>query len=378
MFSFPRRLAPFTVVLATSLMLTACNEESVPDPRLQAPLVRVTYPQKVEQETRTFTGIVAARVQSDAGFRVQGKVLERFVSAGQTVVKGQPLMRVDPIDLTLQAKAQKEAVAAAKARAQQAQSDEKRYREILKKGLISASVYASYKAASDVAKAELSAAQSQADVALNASKYSTLIADSDGVVMDTFAEPGQVVAPGQAVVRIAHAGQREAIIYLPETLRPELGSTGRATLYNPNGEQAFVSATLRQLSDVADSITRTFEARYVLSGALANAPLGVTVKVELPNTRQPNDTSFDLPIGALYDNGKDTGIWRIESASQSSRVVWQPVNVMRISAETVNISANIKSTDPVVALGAHLLSDKEAVRVNTGSLSSVKGGGAHE
>jgi hypothetical protein len=54
------------------------------------------------------------------------------------------------------------------------------------------------------------------------------------------------------------------------------------------------------------------------------------------------------------------------------------VDVMRISAETVNISANIKSTDPVVALGAHLLSDKEAVRVNTGSLSSVKGGGAHE
>jgi RND family efflux transporter MFP subunit len=359
-------------------MLTACNEESVPDPRLQAPLVRVTYPQKVEQETRTFTGIVAARVQSDAGFRVQGKVLERFVSAGQTVVKGQPLMRVDPIDLTLQAKAQKEAVAAAKARAQQAQSDEKRYREILKKGLISASVYASYKAASDVAKAELSAAQSQADVALNASKYSTLIADSDGVVMDTFAEPGQVVAPGQAVVRIAHAGQREAIIYLPETLRPELGSTGRATLYNPNGEQAFVSATLRQLSDVADSITRTFEARYVLSGALANAPLGVTVKVELPNTHQLNDTSFNLPIGALYDNGKDTGIWVIENTQQSPQVAWRSVDVQCISAETVNISANIKSTDQIVALGAHLLSDNETVRISNGQLSSVKDGNVNE
>ena len=38
---------------------------------------------------------------------------------------------------------------------------------------------------------------------------------------------------------------------------------------------------LRQLSDAADPQTRTFEARYVLEGAAANAPLGATVTVHL-------------------------------------------------------------------------------------------------
>ena len=36
--------------------------------------------------------------------------------------------------------------------------------------------------------------------------------DSDGVVVETLAEPGQVVSPGQPVVRLARAGQREAIV----------------------------------------------------------------------------------------------------------------------------------------------------------------------
>src|SRR5438270_2842128 len=87
--------------------------------------------------------------------------------------------------------------------------------------------------------------------------YSVLLADADGTVVDTLAEPGQVVSPGQTVIRLAHAGPREASVFLPETMRPRLGSVARATLF---GKNASVPARLRQLSDSADQLTRTFEA----------------------------------------------------------------------------------------------------------------------
>src|SRR4029434_1901462 len=116
------------------------------------------------------------------------------------------------------------------------------------------------------ARADLNAARAQADVAHNETGYATLLADADGVVVETLAEPGQVVVAGQVVVRVAHAGQREAVIDLPETLRPANGSTGRATLY---GGGLTGSAQLRQLSDAAVRQTRTFEARYVLEAGLA-------------------------------------------------------------------------------------------------------------
>jgi biotin carboxyl carrier protein len=164
--------------------------------------------------------VVVARTQSDLGFRVQGKILERFVDTGQTVKRGQPLMRLDPADLKLQAVAQQQAVDAARARARKAISDEARYRGLVGAGAVSASEYDQIKAAADSAKADLSAAQAQANVAQNATGYAVLLADSDGVVMETLAEPGQVVSAGQAVIRLARAGQREALVQLPETLRP--------------------------------------------------------------------------------------------------------------------------------------------------------------
>jgi multidrug efflux pump subunit AcrA (membrane-fusion protein) len=50
-------------------------------------------------------------------------------------------------------------------------------------------------------------------------------------VIATFAEPGQVVAAGQPVLKLAHAGPREAAVNLPETVRPALGSIARSTLF---------------------------------------------------------------------------------------------------------------------------------------------------
>jgi multidrug efflux pump subunit AcrA (membrane-fusion protein) len=59
-------------------------------------VVRIETVEISSQSERSFTGIVAPHVQSDLGFRVSGKVLARLVDAGQTVTRGQALMRIDP------------------------------------------------------------------------------------------------------------------------------------------------------------------------------------------------------------------------------------------------------------------------------------------
>lgn len=114
-----RREVPFlTVISLLPFVLAACHEAvSSTDPRTQPPLVRIEVAKISVQSERSFTGTVAARVQSDLGFRFPGKVLERLVDAGQTVKRGQPLMRIDPTDLRHAVRAHEEAVAAARARA---------------------------------------------------------------------------------------------------------------------------------------------------------------------------------------------------------------------------------------------------------------------
>ena len=259
-------------IVLQPFLLAACNEATPStDARTQPALVRVGTVSTSVQAERSFTGIVAARVQSDLAFRVPGKVLERLVDTGQTVKRGQPLMRIDATDLGLASRAREEAVAAAKALARQTAEDEARDRSLVSAGAVSASAYDSAKAAAEAARAELNAAQAQADVARNELGYAVLFADEDGVVVETLAKPGQVVGAGQIVARVAHAGRREAIVELPETLRPSIGSTGHATLY---GNAFTGTAKLRQLSNAANRQTRTFEARYVLDDDLASAPDG--------------------------------------------------------------------------------------------------------
>ncbi|WP_339460313.1 efflux RND transporter periplasmic adaptor subunit [Pseudomonas sp. EA_105y_Pfl2_R69] len=371
-----RRFVLPTLICVLPFALVACGEKAQTDPRTEAPLVRAAIVQEATPASRSFSGTVAARVQSGLGFRVAGKVLERLVDTGQTVKRGQPLMRIDPVDLKLAAHAQREAVAAARARAQQAGDDEARYRDLRGTGSISASAYDQFKAAADAAKAQLRAAQAQAEVALNATRYAELLADADGIVMDTLVEPGQVVSAGQVVVRLAHAGPREALIQLPETLRPAIGSAAEAMLFG-NGVVA-VPAKLRQLSDVADSQTRTFEARYVLEGALANAPLGSTVTLQIPDGHVPDGHAsaqggLQVPIGALYDAGKGPGVWLIQG--EPAQVHWQPVVVQDLDDEHARISAQFKQGARIVALGVHLLREGQQVRVTGQPAVAVADGG---
>ena len=338
-------------------VLAACTDAtSSTDPRTQPPLVRVEAIKNSVGSERSFTGIVAARVQSDLGFRVSGKVLDRLVDSGQNVRRGQPLMRIDPKDLGLALQAQEQAVTAAQARVRQTSQEESRYQALVASGAVSKSAYEKIKADAESARAELNAAQAQAAVARNQTSYAVLLADADGVVVETLAEPGQVVAAGQVVVRVAHAGPREAVIELPETLRPAIGSTGRATLY---GSGLTGSAQLRQLSDAANRQTRTFEARYVLSGRLTDAPLGSTISIQLSDGQL--DPALQVPIGAIFDSGKGAGVWLVEG--EPPRVTWRGVQIVRLGDEAASVVGKLKAGDRVVALGAHLLHEGEHVRL---------------
>ncbi len=352
-----RRLRTLSVICLLLPALTACSDDHTADPRMEIPLVRVAVVRGTPAASRSFTGVVAARVQGDLGFRLSGKVVERLVDTGQTVERGQPLMRIDPIDLGLQARAQQEAVAAARARARQTADDEARYRDLVPEGAVSASAYDQIKAAADTARAQLKAAEAQSDVATNASSYAILLADADGTVVETLAEPGQVVSAGQPVVRLARAGRREAIVHLPETLRPAVGSRAEAKLYG--NRQAAVPTKLRLLSDAADSTTRTYEARYVLDGALAGAPLGSTVTIDISDETD-STPSLNIPIGALFDPGTGPGIWAVEG--KPAKVVWKPVRVLGLTDDAAQVTGHLRPGDNVVSLGAHLLREGETVR----------------
>lgn len=320
-------------------------------------------------DSMEYTGVIHARTESDLGFRVPGKIIEKLVKAGDHVKRGQVLMRLDPTDLRLAANAAREAVEAARAQNKRALADELRQRGLVAIKAVSVQEYEQAKSAADATTAQLNSAAAYSRQLENQEGYAVLRAEADGVIMEIPADVGQVVGAGNVVVRLAHDGAREAVVDLPEGNTKVAKSKAVASLYADSGRS--FPAKLRELSAMADPLTRTYQARFSLDGAGINAPLGATVTVHLNGeTRSGALQQFEIPVGALYDGGTGTSVWIInpETSSLSRR----PVEVAKLGSETALVSKGLKPGERILALGAHLVKEGERVRILSGAAQEQK------
>ena len=92
-----QRFAAISLVFL-ALLGVGCAKHEEKDSRTLPELVRITTASASSRPTQLFTGVVTARVQSDLGFRVSGKITQRLVDVGNSVRAGQALMRIDITD----------------------------------------------------------------------------------------------------------------------------------------------------------------------------------------------------------------------------------------------------------------------------------------
>ena len=320
-------------------------------------------------ETTHYTGVVRARTESNLGFRVAGKIAERLVNAGDTVKKDQPLLKLDPIDYQLALQSARAAVEAARAADTQARLELERVRVLVEKRAESRDILEKATAAAESSAAQLRSAEAQANQIANQASYTTLVSDSDGIVMTTLAEPGQVVSAGQPVVVLAKDGSREAAVDIPESSLERIRNhTATAQLYL--NQAATVPATLREVSGVADPIARTYPARYVLEGEPTQFPLGATVTVRVSSNGGTAQPITEIPLGSLIDRGDGAAVWVVDP--DTSAIQKRSVSIAKLGAESALISQGLQQGDLVVSLGAQLLNSGEVVRIATLSAKEAK------
>lgn len=348
-------LIVFLAIIAIKVELgrTAERSEANTDPRTDIQAFHVSKVTQVASVDSTYTGIIEARVLSPIGFRVSGKVIKRYVDKGQEVKMGEPLMSLDPTDFTLNASAATQQLQANEATKTQAEADRLRFARVVGAGAVSPQKYDIATASADASDANVLAAKAQAQIAANAQSYTTIYAEADGVIVDTMAEPGQVVQAGQPVIQLAFKDAPEAVVNLPETVSMKLGTT--ATAYLMDDESTPHKAHLRQLAAQADPVLRTFEARFPLDDNSQEARLGSTVTIKLSHKSQ----WFQVPVGALLDRGQGYAVWVFNSIS--STVSERHVSVERITESAAIVSEGLTEDEQVVDAGAHRLFSGEKI-----------------
>lgn len=353
--------AALTLVPAlAALLLVACSKTEAPPEALRPVRVLRMAPTEVAAALQ-LPGEVRARYESQLGFRIGGKVVRREVEVGQAVKTGQVLVRLDPQDLQLAQQAQDSILAAARTDLQVAQADLKRYRELREKNFISQAEMERRDAAFDTARARLEAAQSQLQQLRNQVGYSTLVADTAGVITSVEVEAGQVVAAGQTVLRIARPGEKEIAVAVPEGSMAVLRRAASLEIRLSALPDRVWRGTLRELSPRADPATRTFAARVSLPEAGAAVEIGMSATLAVRGSAAPD--VLQVPLAALYTRDNQAHVWTVDE--KSGAVTLTVVQTAGVAGNQIVISSGLKPGDLVVTAGAQLLTPGQRVRLLT-------------
>lgn len=339
---------PFAA-LAFALVIAGCQGQAAPVAQVERPVQvqRVAFAR--EQSSRDFVGVVRARYETDLGFRVAGKIVTRLINVGDRVQADDVVARLDPRDFKLQVESAEAELAAATSSLAQAAADEERYATLKSRGFAAVAEFDRKKAAKDEADGRLERAKRALDLARNQLGYADLKAGADGVITATLAEPGQVVAIGQAVARLAHRGEKEAVVALPETWLGEARAS-RATMRLWSDPDRSFAATLRELSPQADPATRTYAARFTIRDADDAIALGMTATVTL--TRAAEAPMARLPLAAILNRGTGPTVYVVDKADT---LALRPVSIATFTQEAALVTAGVTDGDKVVTLGVQKL-----------------------
>ncbi len=344
------------VVLAAALLAACGSKEPPASPVRPVLLTRVTV--GTGADTAVFAGEVKPRHETDLGFRIAGKVAERFVDTGARVRRGQVLARLDPADVGLQADAARAQVAATETEYKFAQAEYDRYQNLFREKFISASALDGKRNTVDANRAKYEQAKANLAVAQNQSSYATLVANEDGLITAVNVEPGQVVTVGQAVVRLARESEREVLISVPENRLRELTGAGQLVVALWANPGKLYQGKVREVSPSVDPATRTFAARVSILDADPSVQWGMTANVGVVNaTAMPTAV---LPLTSIYQKDGKPAVWRY--AADTHQVSLVPVTVAQYREDGVVVTSGVADGDIIVAAGVHKLQPGQVVR----------------
>ncbi|WP_072394820.1 efflux RND transporter periplasmic adaptor subunit [Hyphomicrobium sp. CS1GBMeth3] len=344
------------VVLAAGL--SGCKSESAPYVAAPQPVRAASVTISTPTESRSYTGTVKPRYESDLGFRVAGKIVARLINVGDRVTPGMTLARLDAADYRLSLESAEAELKAAQSNLKQAEADETRYADLNKKSWVSDASYDQKKAAADEARGRAERALRSLSLAQNQLAYTDLIATEAGVVTALPVEVGQVVSAGQLIARVARLDELEAVVSIPEG-RIDADRAAAATVTLWADSDRVYKAKLREISPQADAATRTYQARYSLLDPNSAITLGKTATVHLASAGHGERAT--LPLAAVFKDQGQPSVWLIDE--KHGRVVKTGVEVSAWTETSAIISGGLAAGQKVVAAGVHKLDAGIPVRI---------------
>jgi RND family efflux transporter MFP subunit len=352
------------MVLMVGIGLSACSDKAKERPSgAVRPVLTMTAVSTQQLPAAVYAGTVQSEHETRLAFRTAGQVIDRMVEVGDVVVAGQVIMRVDPGDARLSVNASSATLAAAQVSAQAQSSDLKRAESLLREGFISQAEFDQRSSNTAQANAQLNSAKAQSEGAERQLGYTVLRAPYSGVLSSLTAEVGSVISAGQPVAVVSDPGRFEIAISVPEDQLDLIRTSPVMSLSLWADPSRKFVGRLRTLSSVANTQTRTFDARISIQAPDKAIRLGQTAEVTV--SRPDGAPTFRVPLTAVDQREAKARLWILDS--KTSVVTPRPVTLVNVDGDSALVSSGLRAGEQVVVSGVHILHPNQSVRQMTAS-----------
>lgn len=349
-----RRAVPLWGLLAACL-LAGCKEDTAVAPLTRVKVVTAQIADFAPEIT--FTGTVAARVQSDVSFRIAGKISERLVNVGDHVAADQVIARLEPDEQQADLQAAKAGVQSAEAVLHQLTASFDRQKTLLASGTTTRRDYDQAEASYRSGQAQLEQARGQLAQATDQLAYTELRAEAAGVIVSRMAEAGQVVAQAQPVYALARDGARDALFNVYEWAMANVELDKGLAVFLVADPAVKTTGTMRVVSPAVDANTMTVQVRFALADTPPAMILGSLVNGVGPLKPQK---AVLLPWEAVFERDGKPAVWIVDP--RSNTVSLKPVAMHRYARDAIPVTG-LDPGEVVVAAGGQMLRPGQKVEI---------------
>jgi RND family efflux transporter MFP subunit len=343
---------------ALAVVASGCRQEVETSPPPARPVRTMAVEKGELVERMASTGHIQAENEATLGFRIGGRMIERFIGAGDTVARDQLLARLDPDDEVNRLRSARASLTAAEARLKEARNNFQRQETLLARGNTTRVLFDNAKQARQTAEAAVDDAKAQVKLAEDRLSFTELSADAAGTIVARGAEAGEVVQPGQMIFRVARKGGWDAVFDVPAQVLRAAPHEPQITISLADDPSVTAEGRVRQVDPQADPVTRTFRVRVTIVDPPPAMRLGATVvgRMELDTSR-----GITIPAAALTRFDRRPGVWIVDPTS--STVSMREVEIDRFDPGTVVVGTGLAPGDIVVTAGVQALHPGQKVRL---------------
>lgn len=246
--------------------------------------------------------------QSTLTAQVGGNVLALRVQAGDTVKRGQALVKLDDRDARAGVLRSDAGVAQAEAEWRNAQTGLARQRDLLRSGFVSQAAVDTAETQARAAQAALQQARAARTQASLAQGFAEPAAPFDAVVLATHVDTGDLALPGRALVTVYEPGRLRAVVQLPASRAAAASGAREVQVVLPDGRR--FKPVDSELLPAADPVSQTVEWRLVLPADAGSARPGQSVRVVASGGPAPSVAARPtLPASAVLRRGELTAVY---------------------------------------------------------------------